>query len=172
MRGPVKVCRGDVERFLSQTLSIGPRACQPSPNPLGDALPLELRQGGENMQLKASRRRLQVDAFAEGHEPHPEGLEVVQERHEVLQAAPQTIQPPDYDGIHFPAPGIRHEPVQGWTAIRAAGDAMIDVFHGLPPASLHIALDLEELVFRCLIECADAAVDPSPHQSTPDSLKL
>ena len=169
MRGPVKVCRGDVEGFLSQTLSIGPRAGQPSPHPLGDALPLELRQGGENMQLEPSRRRLQVDAFPEGYKPYSEGLELVEQRDEVLEAAPQAVQAPHDDGIHRPALGVAQQAIKGGAAIRGPADAVVDVLDAGPASCLDEPPQLLQLVLRLLVERADPGVDRGPHHSTPDS---
>ena len=58
----VKVCSGDVEGFLSQPLSIGPRTCQPSPHPLHDTRSLELRVLVEEVVWQATDTQLNRQA--------------------------------------------------------------------------------------------------------------
>ena len=56
----------------------------------------------------------------------------------MLQAAPQTIQPPDDDGIHLPALGVCDQAVQGGTAILRARHPFVDELHGGPAACGHV----------------------------------
>ena len=104
----------------SQPLALSPGALQARQDTLSDATLFELGQGSQNVELEASSRRTQVDPFPERHEPHPEGLELVQQPHEVFQAAPQAVQPADDDGVQCPAPGIGDQPVQRRPPVRGA----------------------------------------------------
>ena len=56
----------------------------------------------------------------------------------MLQAAPQTIQPPDDDGIHLPALGVCDQAVQGGTAILRARHPFVDELLGGPAACGHV----------------------------------
>jgi hypothetical protein len=40
-------------------------------------------------------------------------LELVQERHEMLEVAPETVEPPHDNHIDLPPLGISHEPIEG-----------------------------------------------------------
>ena len=136
----------------AQARAVGPDPSQPSPDPFGDSRLFELAQGGQDVELQPASWRLQVDTFPEGHEANPEGLEFVQERHQVRQAAPQAVQAPHDDGVHLPLPGIRHESVQGGTAVLRARDAVIDILDALPPSRREVAPQFVELVLRFLVE--------------------
>ena len=48
------------------------------------------------MELQPTRGRLQVDAFPERHEPDAEGLEFIQEGHEMLQAGYDRLEQSGY----------------------------------------------------------------------------
>ena len=59
----IKVFGGDAEGLLAETLSIGPRPCQPRPNPLGDSGPFKLGQRGQHVELETTGRRRAVDSL-------------------------------------------------------------------------------------------------------------
>ena len=75
------------------------------------------------------------------------------------EAATEPIQLPAHDEIDLAAFGIGHQPVEGQTAILRTADARIDVFSGLPAASLTVAAKLQQLVLASLIDGRDASVD-------------
>jgi hypothetical protein len=54
-----------------------------------------------------------VDPFTERDEGDPDGLEIIEERDEVLQVAPEPIQPPADEHIEPSALGILQERIQG-----------------------------------------------------------
>jgi len=71
-----------------------PRGTNPgeaSPNPLRDSRPLKLGQSREDVKLQSTCRRRAVDALAERDERDAHGLDVLQQRHEVLQIATEAV---------------------------------------------------------------------------------
>ncbi len=101
MGGPFKVFRGNVERFLSEPSSIGPSPCQPSTDPLRDPSPLELGDRGEDMHLQLARWGGRVDPLGQRDERDAQRLELVQQGHQMLQAATESIQPPTDQDIEL-----------------------------------------------------------------------
>ena len=103
------------------------RAAQRPPLPLGplearldpfhDARPLELRQRGQDVELKRPGWRGAVDPLAEADERHPDRVQLVEERHEVSQVAPEPIQPPADQDIEPPARGVPDQPIQGRASV-------------------------------------------------------
>ena len=122
------------------------------------------------MQLETPRRRLQVDAFPERHKPHPEGLQLLQQRHQVLEAPPQAIQPPDDDRVHFPPSRIGDQTIEGGTAIRGPADAVVDELTAGPASGVDVAAQLGELILGLLVEGRDARVDGGLHDPPPASV--
>ena len=77
--------------------SIRPRPREAGSDTLGDPRPLELRNGREDMHLQLAGWRRRVDALLQADERHAQRLELVEQGDEVLQAAPQLIEPPADD---------------------------------------------------------------------------
>ncbi len=86
-------------------------------------------------------------------------MELVEQRHQVFQAAPQPVQPPHDDGVHLPPPGVCHEAVEGGTAVLGSADALIHVLDGYPVTGRNIAPEFGELVLRFLIEGRDPCIE-------------
>lgn len=59
----------------------------PGMHPFVDAVPLEPRDRGEQMQLQASGRRIGVDALVQAHEGDSERRQLLEQGHEVMQVA-------------------------------------------------------------------------------------
>ncbi len=104
---PFKVFDGDVEGFLSEPSSIGPCPCQPRAHALGDPGALELGNRGQDMHLELPGRGRSVDPFRQRDKRHAEGLELVEQGHQVFQAAAQPVQSPADQDIEPPALEIR-----------------------------------------------------------------
>ena len=91
---------------------------------------------------------------------------------------PQAVQPPHDDGIHFPPLGIRHEAVQGRSAVLGPADAVVNELLRRPASCLDVPPQLLELILGLLVQRRDARVDRGPgvegglHESTPRSWKL
>ena len=66
------------------------------------------------MHLQLARRGGGVDAFPQADERHAQGLELVEQGDQVLEAAAQAIQPPAHQDI---------EPPPGFTSVRTASKA-------------------------------------------------
>ena len=83
-------------------LSAGPGRVEPGPGPLADDVPLELGQGGEDVedQLAAAGRR--VDALLEAPEADLPFLELPDGLDEVPDAAAQAVELPDDEGVPLP----------------------------------------------------------------------
>ena len=161
--GAVKVCRRDVEGFLSEPLPIGPRACQPSADPLSDAGRFEFRQSSEYMKLQPSGRRRAVDPFAQLTKDTPTSWSSSRSVTQVPEVAPEPIQAPDHQDLEAAPPGVGDESIQGRSAIPRTGDTTVDVLHRLRPRPRpHVAPQLGELVLRLLVEGAHAGIQRRP----------
>ena len=91
----------------SQLLPLLSGPGEPRCHPLGDPCPLELSDGGQDMHLQLARRGRGVDALLQADERHAERLKLIEQRHEVLQAAAQAIQPPTDQDIELAPLDIR-----------------------------------------------------------------
>ena len=58
------------------------------------------------------------------HERDADGLHILQQRHEVLQIAPEPIQPPDDQDVESPTPGVRHQAVEGRATVLGPADPL------------------------------------------------
>jgi hypothetical protein len=94
-----------------------PDARQAGPDAFLDAAPLELCEGGQDVQLQPAGRRPEVDALAEADEPDPEVVQVAEQRDEMPQTPAQPIQPPADQDVEPPPSGVPQEVVQGGPAI-------------------------------------------------------
>jgi hypothetical protein len=93
-----------------RALRSGP--CQARVDPFADAFPLELREGGEDVQLQLAGRRGGVDAFVQADERHADRAQFLEQDHEVAQVPPEAIEPPAEQDVELPAPCIGHELVE------------------------------------------------------------
>ena len=106
--GLLKVGRCHVSGGAPQPLPRRADSGEASANPLRDSSPLKFGQGGKDVELKSTSGCRAVDALAQRHERDADGLHVLQQRDEVLQIAPESVQTPDHQDIESPTPGIRN----------------------------------------------------------------
>ena len=138
-----------------------------------DARLLELRQRRQDVELQPPGWRGAVDPFPEADEGHTHRLQLIEQRHEMLEAAPEPIQPPHHQDIDPSAPGVLDQPVERGAPIPCTRDAVIDVLdRGWPAPGVDVPAQFGELVLGFLVEGRDASIERGPHASTPDSLKL
>ena len=136
-----------------------PGALQARQHPLPDPLPFELRYGSEDVHLELPRGRRRVDPFRQTHERDAERLEFVEERDQVLQVAPESIQPPAHEHVEPPPPGVRQQLVEGGAPILRPAHPFVQLLGGRPAPRLRVPPQLLELIFRLLIDGADPRVD-------------
>src|SRR5262245_37541062 len=122
----------------AKSLTLRPGALQPGQHSLSDALPFELRDGAQDMHLQLAGRGRRVDPLRQADKGNPERLELVEQRDQVLQIAPQAIEAPADDDVEPTAPGIADQIVQRRTAILRPRYAAVDVFDGRPVAGLNV----------------------------------
>ena len=78
----------------------------------------------------ASYEELQ-DSVIAADEGKTECLELVEQQHEVLEAAAKPVEPPAHDNVTPPPSGVSEESVKGRPTVSRAADTMIHVFpHG------------------------------------------
>ena len=157
----------DVFATWAEALPLGFGARHPEYHPLGNPRAFELGDGGKDMQLQFPGWCRRINALGEGDEGDPQGHELVHQQHEVTEVPPESIQSPDDDGIDLPTLGILDETIQRRARIFRARDAVIDVRLSGPALGLDVATQLEELIFRLLIECRDSGVDGGSHADLP-----
>ena len=68
------------------------------------------------MELQSSGRRGAVDALAQADERHAQRLQVIEQRHQVPEVAPEAVQAPDHQDIEAPEPSIPQEGIQSGSA--------------------------------------------------------
>jgi len=138
----------------------GPR--QPCSDTLDDPFEFELGGGCEQVHLQTPSGRRRVDALAQAHERDTEGLQVIQQPHEVFQVPPQTIKPPADRHVESPPFGIGHQLVGGGPAVLRAAHAAVHVLACRPATSLDVPPEPGESVLGLLVEGRDADVDGCP----------
>jgi len=104
------------------------------------------------MQLEATARRRRIDALAQGDETDPQRVEILDQRHQVPQGAPEAVQSPAHQHVEpsplrIPQQGIERRP-----AILRPADPGVDVFGGRPAARLTVAPEFRQLVLGRLLE--------------------
>jgi len=90
-------------------------------------------------------------ALAERDERHADRLQLLEQRDEMFQVASEPVQPPADQHVEPAALGIPDQLVERGPLVFGAGDALIDVLDGRPPASRHVPSQFGELVFRLLV---------------------
>ena len=100
----------------------------------------------------------------------PDRVQLVEERHQVAQVAPEPVEAPADQDVDSAAPGIADQAVERRAPILRTGHPVVDVLDGGRPAPrVDVAPQLGQLVLGLLVEGRDAGVDGGTHQSTPDS---
>ena len=59
---------------------LGPGSTKAGQHTVPDEVPLELRDGGQDVEEEPPRRRCGVDGLVEHHQVHPEGLQLLGQR--------------------------------------------------------------------------------------------
>src|SRR5208337_854721 len=83
-------------------LPAGPGRLEPGPGPLADDVPLELGQGGEDVEDQLPAAGGRVDALLEASEADLPFLEMSHGLDEVPDAAAQAVELPDDEGVTLP----------------------------------------------------------------------
>jgi hypothetical protein len=86
-----------------------PRARQSGLDPFHDAPALELRYGPEDVHLEFPGGCRRVDPLRQRHEPDAQRLQLVEQRDQVFQVAPEAVKPPADDDIEAAAFGVAQE---------------------------------------------------------------
>jgi hypothetical protein len=89
-----------------------------------------------HLQLPGRRRR--VDALSKGHEGDAEGLKLLEQHHQVLQAPSKSVEAPHDQHVDATPPGRRDQIVECGTAILGAGDAAVNEIDGGPAACVGV----------------------------------
>ena len=64
------------------------------------------------MELQLAGWRRRIDALSEGHERDAQGLQLLEQCDQVLQATPEAIKAPAHDNVHFAPTGCSDEIVR------------------------------------------------------------
>jgi hypothetical protein len=104
------------------------------------------------MHLQFAGRRRGVNAFRQTDKRDSQRLQLVEERDQVFQIAPEPIEPPADQDVEPAAPGVRNQLVERRPPILRTGDTPIDVLNGRPVPSLRVAPELLKLILRLLLE--------------------
>ena len=139
---------------------------QPGADALDDPRPLELSNRTEDVHLELAGGRRGVDPFREADERDAKRLKLVEERDQVLQTAPEPIEPPADQHIEPPPLGIGQELIERGAPVLRSAYAAIDVLDRRPAARLDVTAQLDQLVLAGLLRGGDAGVDGTAHVPT------
>lgn len=85
-----------VETWTATMTASGTSSDKPGLGAFGDQPPLEVGQGGEDVEDEFAAGRRGVDgSVANGAEADAPSLQVVNQRHEMADGAPESVEPPD-----------------------------------------------------------------------------
>ena len=150
---------GDAMRPAPESFSFPLRSGDARADALSNPFPLKLCESAQDAQHQPSCGAARVDALTQGREPHASVGERLNRVDEVREAPAEPIQLPAHDEIDLPAFGVGHQLVEGWSAVLRTADAGIDVFGGLPAASLAVTAKFQQLVLAGLVRGRDASVE-------------
>ena len=142
-----------------QALPLSPRPSEARNNALLYSAALELRNGGQDVQLQPPCRRRGVDALPEGDERNPQRLEFVEQQNQVPEIPPQAVQPPADENIESPPTSGHEEFIKRGTTVLGTRHASVHVFDRGPAPALHIRATFRELVFHVLVERGDTRIE-------------
>jgi hypothetical protein len=91
----MEVSEHQIGRRTPEALSRGANSGKASNDPLRDSGTLKFSEGGKNVQLQPTGSGRAVDTLSERHECDTDSLQVFQQRNEMLEIAPETVQPPN-----------------------------------------------------------------------------
>jgi hypothetical protein len=101
--GPHDIGERQIRRRTAESLAGRTNAGEASAHSFGDSCPLKFGEGGKNVKLQPTGGGRAVDAFAQRHERDADGLQVLQQRDQMSEVAPEPIQTPANDDIELPA---------------------------------------------------------------------
>ena len=162
-----KALLGHLDHRPSQALALGPDPREARPHPLLDAAPLELGDGGQDVELESPRRRGGVDALRQADEGHPERLQFVYQENQVPEVATEPVQPPDDESVELPPLGSGNQLVEGRAPVLRARHSPVNVFRGSPTPPAAVVAKLAQLVLRFLVPLAHASVERRSHDCSP-----
>lgn len=87
------------------------------------------------MQLKPSGRRRRVDRLVQADKRDAYGRQFLDREDQVLQVAPEPVQPPAQDAVEPAALGVAEQLVQSGPAFACAADAVVAVLACYCPAT-------------------------------------
>ena len=90
------------------------------------------------MHLQLARWRRGVNPFSQAHKDNPQHLELIEQRHEVLEASAEPIQTPAHQDIELSTLGISDQHIKGRAFILGATDALVGVLVSRPAPSLYV----------------------------------
>jgi hypothetical protein len=151
-RSSPKVIPRDFMAGPTETYPLGFRPCEASAHALDDATALKLGDRGQDVHLEFASRRCAVNALREADERYAERLQLVEDQHEVLQTAAETIETPAHDNVATSLSGLGEERVQRWALFFGAADSAIHKRPGMPSASICEALQFLQLILGLLVE--------------------
>ena len=135
----------------SQSLALAASSREPRVDAFPNPFALEFREAAQDAEHEPSSGATGVDALTDGREAHARIRERLDGVYQVGEAPAKPIQLPAHDNTHLPAFGIGHQPVKGWSAIFCTADTGINVFGFLPPTSVTVAAEFQQLVLACLV---------------------
>ena len=90
------------------------------------------------MHLQLARWRRGANPFSQAHKGNPQHLELIEQRHEVLEASAEPIQTPAHQDIELSTLGISDQRIKGRAFILGATDAPVGVLVSRPAPSLYV----------------------------------
>ena len=85
---------------------------QPGQHALPNPLPFKLCDRSQDVHLQLPSRRRPVDPLRQTDKRNPQRLQLVEQCNQVLQIAPESIEPPANQHVKPPAPGISNQLVE------------------------------------------------------------
>src|SRR5262245_32940003 len=150
-RGPCCRRRDVLRAWPAETFTSCPSPAQPGHNTLTDEFALEFGDRREDMKEQPATRRRGVDTLIEHDEVDAEGLELLRQRHQVVNAPREPVELDDDHGAHFSSAHVGHHGVELRPVIAGPAHPLIGILKGLPAPRLGVAAKREELNLARLV---------------------
>src|SRR5712691_1556490 len=111
----------------------------PGAHPLGNEVPLELRNGSHNVEQELATRADGIDAFGVADEIDTERPELIETFDQVYQRAGEEVELPDQDHIEEALAGVLHQQIELGAVALGAAHTNIDIFAVLSEALAGVA---------------------------------
>lgn len=129
-----------------------------------NAGPFKLTEGTQDVKLKPSGGRAEVDPLSQRHEGDPQRVQFVHERDEVTQRSAEPVEAPDHKHVEAAAASIVHKLIERGPAVGGAADAGVDVLLGQrPTAGLDVGVHVGLLVGAVLPVSGHTQVEGDSH---------